>query len=80
MAISIKEQVVQGLDVLSETDLWQVADYVTFLRLREKFKSPPVTDDETIAVLYAEFAAEDTALAEEGLQEYGDNLAVEERL
>ena len=71
---SIKEQVAQALDTLSEAELQQVADYVTFLRFRTRIAPPPVVDAAQLATLYAEFADEDRALAEEGLEGYGTQL------
>lgn len=67
---SIKEQVAQALNTLSETELQQVADYVAFLRFRARVAPLPVPDAAQIAALYAEFADEDRALAEEGVEEY----------
>jgi hypothetical protein len=71
---SVKEQVAQALNSLSEAELQQVADYVAFLRFRARVGPLPVIDAAQLAPLYAEFADEDRALAEEGLEDYGVQL------
>lgn len=70
---SVKEQVAQALDTLSETELLQVAEYVSFLRFRSR-GGPPIVDTTQLAPLYAEFTGEDRALAEEGMSEYRASL------
>jgi len=67
---SIKEQVAQALHSLSEAELQQVAEYVAFLRFRARLAPLPVIDATQLATLYGEFADEDRALAEEGLEDY----------
>lgn len=67
---SVKEQVAQALNTLSEAELQQVAEYVAFLRFRARVAPLPVIDATQIATLYAGFADEDRALAEEGLEDY----------
>jgi hypothetical protein len=75
---SVKEQVTQALDTLSEAELQQVAEYVAFLRFRARVAPPPIVDTAQLAALYAEFTDEDRALAEEGLDEYHDQLQLED--
>jgi hypothetical protein len=65
---SIKKQVAQALNSLSEAELQQVAEYVAFLRFRARVAPLPAIDETQLATLYAEFADEDRALAEEGLE------------
>lgn len=76
---SVKEQVTQALDTLSETELQQVAEYVAFLRFRTRVAPVPPVDPAQLATLYAEFAAEDRALAEIGMDDYCDQLHAEDR-
>lgn len=76
--MSIKEQVTQELDSLSETELKQVAEYVAFLRFRARIKSMPALDETQLAVLYAEFADEDRQLAEDGMSDYAKGLIKED--
>ncbi len=67
---SVKEQVAQALNTLSEAELQQVAEYIAFLRFRAYVAPLPVIDATQLATLYDEFADEDRALAEEGLEDY----------
>ncbi len=75
---SIKKQVTQALNSLSEAELQQVAEYVAFLRFRARVAPLPTIDELHLATLYAEFADEDRALAEEGLEEYPVQLHSED--
>lgn len=75
---SVKAQVTQSLDALSEVELQQVGEYVSFLKFRQRVVPPPMVDEAQLAALYAEFAEEDRALAEEGLEEYRDRLIAED--
>jgi hypothetical protein len=74
----VKEQVAQALDALSEIELQQVAEYVSFLKFRQLVAPPSVADTAQLAALYAEFAEEDRALAEAGMEEYQDRLHAED--
>jgi hypothetical protein len=67
--MSIKEQVAQELDSLSESELKQVADYVAFLKFQARVKPLSELDEKQLAALYAESADEDRGLAEEGMQD-----------
>jgi hypothetical protein len=72
--MSIKEQVVQKLDSLSESELKQVADYVAFLKFQARIKPLSELNEKQLAALYAEFADEDRELAEEGMSDYIEGL------
>ena len=76
--MSIKEQVVQELGSLSESELKQVADYVAFLKFQARIKSMADLDEARLANLYAEFADEDRELAEEGMSDYIEGLLKED--
>ena len=76
--MSPKEVVTQALESLSEAELRQVVEYVTFLRFRARLRSAPLLDDARIAALYAHAAEEDRALAEEGMSEYQSGLLAED--
>jgi hypothetical protein len=75
--LSLKEQVVQILDELSEIELKQVIEYVSFLKFNRSAISP-APDVSQLAKLYADFAEEDRQLAEEGLEDYTASLVKED--
>ncbi len=72
--MSLKEQVIQTLDGLSDVELAQVAEYLTFLRFRTRLPAPLSSDTAQLAALYAEFEEEDRQLAEEGMADYAAGL------
>ncbi len=76
--ISTKEKVVTSLTELSETQLQAVAEFLEFLKFRERHKIEQQFDDVQLAALYGEFADEDREFAEAGLAEYVDNLERED--
>jgi len=75
--MSLKEAVLQEIGHLGELDLQQVASDLAFLRYKSHLQ-PSLTDEPTLAALYAEFAAEDRELAEAGMDEYTALLAAED--
>jgi Mg/Co/Ni transporter MgtE len=76
--MSLKEQVVQELNSLNETEIKQVAEYVAFLKFRTRIILTPTLDETKLAALYAEFAEEDRELAEEGMSDYAAGLIRED--
>ena len=78
--ISTKEKVVTSLTELSETQLQTVAEFLEFLKFRERHKSKQSFDETQLAALYGEFADEDRELAEIGLSEYSANLEREDAI
>lgn len=72
--MSLKEYVAHEVAALDEKELQAVADYVAFL----KFRARTSHNDAQLAALYGEFADEDKALAEAGLNEYAQDLANED--
>ena len=77
--MNTKEQINEQLNQLNEEQLNQVADFITFLKFREKLIQLNL-DTEKLAQLYQEFAEEDRQLAEEGINEYANLLTQEDRL
>ncbi|MFQ6056627.1 MAG: hypothetical protein ACE5KE_14720 [Methanosarcinales archaeon] len=75
----IKKHLIQELDTLGERELREVAEYVAFLKIRSRFMPPPLFNEDQIATLYREFAKEDRQLAEEGMADYADGLAKEDK-
>ncbi len=76
--ISTKEKVVTSLAELNDTQLQTVAEFLEFLKFRERRKSEPQIDEVELEALYTEFADEDRELAEIGLAEYSANLERED--
>ncbi len=76
--ISTKEKVVTSLAELNDTQLQTVAEFLEFLKFRERRKVEPQFDDAALEALYGEFEGEDRELAEVGLAEYATNLARED--
>jgi ABC-type phosphate transport system auxiliary subunit len=76
--MSTRERVVTTLDDLTETQMQQVADFLEFLKFRERQKHDSELDDATLEALYAEFAEEDRELSEAGLGQYVANLEHED--
>jgi len=72
--ISTKEQVSTNLNGLSEIQLRQVAEYLEFLKFRQRHEMELDLDESELAALYAEFGDEDRELAEVGVPEYASNL------
>ena len=76
--ISTREKVVTNLSDLTEIQLRQVAEYLEFLKFRERQRNDSQFDDTELEALYGEFADEDRKLAEVGLAEYAANLERED--
>ena len=78
--MTVKEYVTQVLESLSETELQQVAEYLAFLKFRARVYAIPRLDTTQVGALYAEFADEDQAMAEEGMSDYNAGLFAEDTL
>jgi hypothetical protein len=63
------ETVKQDIDLLNSEQLQQVADFIAFLKFRNKCRRI-VWDRDRLASLANEFADEDLALAEAGMSDY----------
>lgn len=74
----VKQAVAEALETLSEAQLQEVADYVAFLQFRGRRAPQAGMEPARLAALYSEFAAEDRALAEEGLGDYRESLLRED--
>lgn len=75
--IVLKEVITQKLENLNEQQLQQVADFVAFLKYKNRIASLKI-DEKQMAVLYQEFNKEDRNLAEEGIGEYAKSLHKED--
>ena len=78
VGLFIELRVVTTLAELSDTQLQTVAEFLEFLKFRERRRIEPQFDDAALETLYAEFADEDRELAEVGLADYATNLARED--
>ena len=77
--MNAREEVLSTLEVLDESEIEQVAHFISFLKFRRRVQ-PFATnlDDRQLAALYAEAAEEDRALAEAGLADYEAALLKED--
>ena len=73
-----KERVNQDIATLSKHQLRQVAEFLEFLRFREKPKQIRRFDESEITKLYQEFGEEDRELAESNLSDYTESLKCED--
>jgi hypothetical protein len=64
------EALKQDLDQPNYNQLQQVADFIAFLKFRNQQHHQVVIDPIQLANLFTEFANEDRALAEEGMNDY----------
>ena len=76
--MSIKEEIVQELNGLSQAELEEIAQYLAFIKYQSKIKPTPASDETQMAALYAEFAKEDCEIAEEGMSDYAGALMRED--
>ncbi len=76
--MSVKEQVIRTIKNLSEPEIHQVAEYLAFMKFRERVASRPIPDRTQLGSLYGEFAEEDRFLAEQGIEAYAEGLASED--
>ena len=78
MSIST-ETIKQDLDQLTDDQLRQVVNFIAFLKFQDK-RRRVVLDPDQLASLSTEFAEEDRALSEEGMNDYAAMLHHEDRL
>ena len=77
--MTTRELVVHEVESLDERELEYVARLVSSLRLRPVEAPLPSWDPAVYGPLYREFAAEDSQLAEQGIADYANALAAEDR-
>jgi hypothetical protein len=73
------EALKQDLDRLTPNQLQQVADFVAFLKFRNRRRDQIVLDPMQLADLFTEFADEDRAFAEAGMNDYAIMLHQEDQ-
>ncbi|HEU4386935.1 MAG TPA: hypothetical protein VFV34_03995 [Blastocatellia bacterium] len=76
--MSAREEIIRQLQGLTDDQLKQVADYLSFVKYRARILPASEVDEKQLAALYAEFADEDRELAEEGIGEYHEALVRED--
>ncbi len=72
------EALKQDIDRLTKEQIQQVADFIAFLKFRDK-RRRVVIDPSGLASLMTEFAEEDRLLAEVGMSDYAAMLTQEDR-
>ncbi len=77
MMLTSSETVKQDLDRLTNEQLQQVADFIAFLKYRSKRDRRLILDPSQLTALN-EFAQEDRALAESGINDYAAMLRQED--
>lgn len=73
--MALREDILGKIHTLNDDELRHLGEYLEFLR---QDSSGPISDEQRVAKLYAEFAREDQALANEGLADYSDVLLTED--
>lgn len=73
------EAIKQDIDNLTSAQLQQVADFIAFLKFRDKYSFSSI-DPSQLASLATEFAEEDRSMAEEGMSDYAAMLDSEDSL
>ena len=71
------EAIKQELENLSAVQLQQVADFIAFLKFRDRYRLNSLNPSQ-LASLATEFASEDRALAEAGMSDYAAMLERED--
>ncbi|MEY2832981.1 MAG: hypothetical protein RLZZ574_2240 [Cyanobacteriota bacterium] len=72
------EAIKQDLDRLNHNQLQQVADFIAFLKFRDR-RHQVVLDPIQLASMFTEFADEDRAFAEAGMSDYAVMLHQEDQ-
>ncbi len=73
-----KEKLSSEIINLNDVQLRQVAEFLDYLKFKEKSKRPRQFDESETAKLYKEFGEEDRELSENGIAEYAESLNFED--
>lgn len=76
--MTLQQTIVRDLATLDEAELNQVAQYLSFLKFRERTRRLQTSDQSDWERLYQEAANEDRELAEAGMADYSAGLASED--
>jgi outer membrane protein assembly factor BamD (BamD/ComL family) len=74
----VRERVTQAIENLNEDELQRVAEFLDYLRYRERVNTISTIDSTLLAELYAEFGDKDRSMAEEGMDSYLEGLKTED--
>jgi hypothetical protein len=77
--LATSESLKQDIEKLTDQQLQQVAEFIAFLQFQEKRRRTKL-DPTLLAPLANEFADEDRALAESGIDDYANMLAHEDQI
>lgn len=77
--MAVKERLLKEIKSLDEPQLYELEQYVAFLKFRSRFMLSLLSDEKQIAELYNKFAKEDSNFAEEGMNDYVDGLIKEDK-
>ncbi|MFO7882705.1 MAG: hypothetical protein R6U52_09235 [Kosmotogaceae bacterium] len=77
--MAVKERLLKEIKSLDEQQLYELEQYVAFLKFRSRFMLSLLSDENQIAELYNKFAKEDSNFAEEGINDYVDGLIKEDK-
>jgi hypothetical protein len=72
--VTARDRVIQELETLADPEVEYVARLIDSLRSRPAGVPLPSFDPAVFGSLYREFAAEDSALAEQGMADYARGL------
>ena len=75
--MTAREQIKQEIDRLNEEQLNQVQDFIAFIKFQNR-RTMSTFNDNQLADLYNESAAEDRELAEVGMNSYEEMLQQED--
>lgn len=73
------EALKQDLDRMTHNQLQQVADFIAFIKFRNRHSQQVVLDPMQLADMFTEFADEDRAFAEAGINDYAVMLHQEDQ-
>jgi hypothetical protein len=76
--ITTRNYIIENLDLLSEQQLIELADFTAFLIIRSRTQIN--TSKESLSDLYSKYSVDDIKLAESGMAEYYNGLIKEEIL
>jgi hypothetical protein len=79
--VNTRQDILSTIDTLDESEITELANFISFLKFRRRV-APFTTElqEQELAALYSEAAAEDHVLAENGMTDYQTALLREDSL